>query len=774
MGKTGLCLSLLEEAAIDRIPVIAIDPKGDLGNLLLTFPNLKPAEFRPWVDENEALRKGLSPEQFAEKTAELWKSGLADWDQSAERIKMFRDAADLAIYTPGSDAGIPLSVIQSFSAPPETVLRDADAFRDRIMASTSSLLDLLKIDSDPIRSREHILLSNILAHAWQQHRHLSIAEIIREIQQPPFEKVGFMDLETFFPEKDRFKFSLLINNLLASPGFAAWMKGEPLNIERLLVTPGGQPRVSILSIAHLSDAERMFFVTILLNELLTWVRSQPGTSTLRAILYMDEVFGYLPPTANPPSKLPLLTLLKQARAFGVGVVLATQNPVDLDYKGLSNTGTWFLGRLQTERDKARVLDGLESVSGESGAAFDRNQMGKMLSELGQRKFLLHNVHENRPIVFQTRWALSYLRGPLTRQQIQTLMENRKSQEAPMAPPVVEGQRKQQEQLADSAEQKSVQPPVLSSSIIQRYLAMSQPLPTGSKLVYYPALLGAAKIHYIESKAEIDRWQELGLLVVDYEEGTIDPWEEAELYPSEQIDFDSKAVTQANYQQLPADLTRSTKYRTWKKLLKEYLYRDAPLTIWKCAKPVLYGQAYETEAGFRLRVAQSMREANDLKIEKLKARYASRFSTARERVGKAEERVNRERKQLKQESYQSVISVGSSILGALLGRKLVSKTNLSKASSAMRKTGKVSKERADLALAEEKLKNEEKKLLELENQFDVDVEGLADPIDPQQIKIRQMNISPRKSDLIVSDVSLLWMPYAEQGPGALSPLFHLDQ
>ncbi|MCA8986690.1 MAG: ATP-binding protein, partial [Planctomycetaceae bacterium] len=343
-GKTGLCLSLLEEAAIDNIPVIAIDPKGDLGNLLLTFPDLAPSDFAPWVDQGEAQRKGQTVEEFAAATASKWREGLGEWDQTAERIKMFRDAVDLAIYTPGSDAGLPVSVVQSFAAPNPQVMQDGDAFRDRVMSAVSSLLALLRIDADPISSREHILLSNILTVAWKQGRNLTIPEILREIQKPPFDKVGFLDLDTFFPEKDRFQFSILVNNLLASPGFASWMHGEALNIERLLMTREGKPRISIMSIAHLSDSERMFFVTILLNELLSWVRSQPGTTSLRAILYMDEVFGYFPPTANPPSKLPMLTLLKQARAFGVGVVLATQNPVDLDYKGLSNTGTWFLGR----------------------------------------------------------------------------------------------------------------------------------------------------------------------------------------------------------------------------------------------------------------------------------------------------------------------------------------------------------------------------------------------------------------------------------------------
>jgi hypothetical protein len=368
-GKTGLCLSLLEEAAIDGIPAIAIDPKGDLGNLLLTFPELRPEDFRSWIDPGEAARSGITLDELAEQTAKRWREGLAAWGQQPARIARFRDSADVAIYTPGANAGLPLALLRSFAAPPQAIRDDADALRERIAGAVSGLLSLVGIDADPLRSREHILLSRVLDEAWRAGREVQLADLVREIQSPSFKQVGVVDLESFFPAKDRFELAMSLNNLLASPGFAAWREGEPLDIQRLLYTSEGKPRLSILSIAHLSDAERMFFVTLLLNEVVAWMRSQSGTSSLRALLYMDEVFGYFPPTANPPSKMPMLTLLKQARAYGLGVMLATQNPVDLDYKGLSNAGTWFLGRLQTERDKARVLDGLEGASTAAGAKF---------------------------------------------------------------------------------------------------------------------------------------------------------------------------------------------------------------------------------------------------------------------------------------------------------------------------------------------------------------------------------------------------------------------
>ena len=397
-GKTGLCINLLEEAAIDGIPAIIIDPKGDLCDLLLTFPNLAPEDFAPWVEE------GVD----AAQQAQLWKDGLTQWGEDGERIKRLKDAADFRIYTPGSNAGLPVSILKSFVAPPETIRQDNEALSERINTTVTSLLALIGIDADPVRSREHILLSNILNHEWSAGRDLDIAGLIHKVQTPPITKVGVMELDSYFPADARFELAMSLNHLLASPSFASWMEGESLDVAKFLHTEAGKPRHSIFSIAHLSDPERMFFVSLLLNQVLGWMRTQSGTTSLRAILYMDEIFGYFPPVANPPSKLPLLTLLKQGRAFGLGVVLATQNPVDLDYKGLANTGTWFIGRLQTERDKARVLEGLEGIAAGTGQKFDSQAMEQLLAGLDRRIFLLNNVHDDAPEIFETRWALSYL------------------------------------------------------------------------------------------------------------------------------------------------------------------------------------------------------------------------------------------------------------------------------------------------------------------------------------------------------------------------------
>src|SRR6185503_7801712 len=424
-GKTGLCISLIEEAALDGVPTIAIDPKGDLTNLMLTFPDLRPEDFRPWVNEEDAAKKGLTPDAFAAQQAQLWKDGLASWGEDGERIKRLKDSAEFAIYTPGSNAGIPVSILSSFTAPPQALREDGELFRERILTTVTGLLGLIGIEAAPIQSREHVLLSTLFSTAWSQGKDLDLATLVTQIQKPPVGRIGVMDLESFYPEKDRQKLALAVNNLVAAPGFSAWLDGVPLDVATLLRTPEGKPRVSIMSIAHLSDAERMFFVSLLLQQVLGWMRTQSGTTSLRAILYMDEIFGYFPPVAMPPSKQPLLTLLKQARAFGLGVVLATQNPVDLDYKGLANAGTWLLGRLQTERDKARVLEGLEGVAAAANATFDRGQIDKLLAGLGNRIFLMNDVHEDGPRLLETRWAMSYLRGPLTRDQIKKLMDGRR-------------------------------------------------------------------------------------------------------------------------------------------------------------------------------------------------------------------------------------------------------------------------------------------------------------------------------------------------------------
>ena len=494
-GKTGLCIDLIEEAAIDGIPALVIDPKGDLGNLLLTFPDLKPSDFEPWVDPEAARRKGVTVTELAGSEAERWRAGLAEWGQDGERIRRLRAATDLTIYTPGSTAGVPISVLRSFAPPPPVVRADPDLMQERLGTTVTSLLGLIGVDGDPVRSREHILLATLLDRAWRAGQQLDLASLIQQVQAPPVERVGVLDLEAFFPAKDRFALASALNGLIAAPGFSAWIEGEALDVQRLLYTSEGRPRIAIVSIAHLTDAQRMFFVSMLLNETLGWTRSQSGTTSLRALVYMDEILGYVPPTANPPSKLALLLMMKQARAFGVGVVLATQNPVDLDYKALSNAGTWFVGRLQTERDQMRVVEAIESAAAAAGQSLNRQDAERTLSALGNRMFLMHNVHEGGPVLFESRWAMSYLRGPLTRDQIRTLTAERRAAEG-RAPERAAAQAAAKEPRLDappratgSGDEPAAGSPrwVLPPEVPQFFL------PAAGAAPYSPMLLGAARV-----------------------------------------------------------------------------------------------------------------------------------------------------------------------------------------------------------------------------------------------------------------------------------------
>lgn len=764
-GKTGLCLSLLEEAAIDGIPAIAIDPKGDLGNLMLAFPELKPEDFRPWVDPAEANRQGKSVDEFAAQEAGKWREGLAAWGEDAARVAMYRQAVDIAIYTPGSSAGLPLTVLRSFDAPPPAMIQDNDAFRERVSSAASGLLALLGIDADPLRSREHILLANLFDKSWRDGVSLQIADLIQGIQAPPFDKVGLLDLETFFPKADRFSLAMSINNLLASPGFSGWLEGEPLNVGRLLYTDQGKPRLSIVSIAHLSDAERMFFVTILLNEVVAWMRSQVGTSSLRAVLYMDEVFGYFPPTANPPSKLPMLTLLKQARAFGLGVVLATQNPVDLDYKGLSNAGTWFLGRLQTERDKARVLEGLEGASTAAGRNFDRAAMEQTLAGLGSRVFLMNNVHDDEPVLFQTRWTLSYLRGPLTRQQIQALMASRKASAAPageavaatvvgspMLPPTV---------LA--AEAAASPRPVVPPDVQESFLA-GRSTPAGKRLVYRPGLLGTARLHHVHSKSGTDVWQDVALWASDVAGQTGDVWLAAEELAEAKPELESQPDDGASFSALPPELARGKSYAAWTKALKDHLYRERDLTLWFCPDLKLFSRADESETDFRIRLQTAARERRDLEVEKLKKRYEPKFAALADQKRRAEQRVDREKSQYRQHQMQTVISFGTSILGALFGRKLASATNVSRAASAMKGVGRSMEQRSDIGRAEENTDQIEEKISKLEAEFQEEVAQIEHKSAADQLPVEAVGVQPRKSDIAIGTVCLLWTPWHVGGDG----------
>lgn len=756
-GKTGLCISLLEEAAIDGIPAIIIDPKGDLSNLLLTFPNLAPEDFQPWVNEGDATQ-----------TANLWKEGLAKWGQDGERIKRLRDAADFRIYTPGSNAGFPVSILKSFAAPPESIREDNESFAERINTTVTSLLGLIGIAADPVRSREHILLSNLLNKEWSKGADLDLAGLIQKVQSPDIAKIGVMDLDSFFPPDDRFQLAMALNNLLASPSFASWMEGEPLDVQQFLYTQTGKPRHSIFSIAHLSDAERMFFVSLLLNQVLGWMRTQSGTTSLRAILYMDEIFGYFPPVANPPSKLPLLTLLKQARAFGLGVVLATQNPVDLDYKGLANTGTWFIGRLQTERDKERVLEGLEGIAAGTGQKFDKQAMEQLLAGLDKRIFLMNNVHDDGPELFETRWALSYLRGPLTRTQIKLLMDPVKGNAttAPPPPPVATAPVSTPPPVGTSAPLNS-EKPLLPPEITQYYIPIRASAPANATLIYQSMLLGAAEVHYSSSKT-VDLTQQL-LLLAAFSDGPVSlDWAQAVTPDLPVGDLEPEPEAKADYADVPADAAKVKSYASWKKDLANWIYRNQRLELLESPTLEVASNPGESERDFRVRLQQISREHRDDAVEKLRRKYAPKFAQLEERKRRAEQAVARETEQAQGQKMQTAISFGATLLSSFLGRKRTSLSTLGKATTAARGVGRTMRESQDVGRAEENVAAVAQKLADLEAEFQAETAALERTLDPQTETLETVSLKPTKANIDVKLLTLAWAPYWKDANGETRP------
>ncbi len=758
-GKTGLGITLLEEAAIDGIPSLVIDPKGDMTNLLLTFPDLLPSDFQQWMSADQAERQGQTIEEMAEQTAALWKKGIEQSHQSPERIRTLKNACEFNIYTPGSEAGLPISILSSFASPSDEVLKDGDLYRDRVSITATSLLTLLGIDADPIRSREHILLTTILDHCWQKRQSVDLGTLIQFVQTPPVKQVGVMDLESFFPSKDRFVLAMAMNNLLASPGFAAWMTGQPLDVGQLLYSPTGKPRVSILYTAHLSESERMFFTSLLLNETLNWMRSRPGTGSLRAIVYIDEIFGYLPPVREPPTKKPLLTLLKQARAYGVGLVLATQNPVDLDYKALSNAGTWFLGRLQTDQDKERMLDGLEGARNASGAGLDRATLSDQLSSLGKRFFLLHNVHAEKPEVFQTRWALSYLAGPLTRPQIKQLMDARRAEPSSSANEGVDQPLVVATEPSDEAPEDT-QRPVLPPSVPQVFLPL-RVAHGPTEIVYEPRLLAVGRVHFVNTRRNLAADEDVAMLL-DLQPSPLGiDWHRAEHLALRADELTSEPPEPGRFLKVPPLAAEAKNYRSWQKSLADHLYRTRRFVLLKCKALDAISEPGETERDFRIRIADQAREVRDEKVEQLKKKYASKLATLEERLRKAELRVEREQQQASGVSLQTAINVGATILSMVLGRKKLSSTNVGRAATAARGVGRASEEAGDVERAKEDVAAYESKLSDLQDELESEVIELMHQFEAMHLEVEELPLKPRRVDIDLRLVALARRPTAER-------------
>ncbi|MEX0688044.1 MAG: DUF87 domain-containing protein [Pirellulales bacterium] len=754
-GKTGLLVGLIEEAAIDGIPTLVIDPKGDLANVLLSFPNLAPADFQPWVDPDAAKRDGITLEELAARTAKTWSDGLAASGQSGERIQRLHEAVEMAVYTPGSRSGIPLAMLGSLEAPPPAILDDAEARRERIESLVSGILALVGLDAEPGTSRDHVLLSTIVESLWRSGQKVDFATLVRTIPSPPIERVGFLDLENFYPAGDRFQLATRLNTVAAAPGFEAWLEGEPLDVGRLLWTPAGKPRVAVVSIAHLTDAQRMAFVTLLAGQTISWMRSQGGTSSLKALFLMDEVFGYVPPVANPPSKTPILTLLKQARAYGLGVVLATQNPVDLDYKGLSNAGLWFLGRLQTARDKARVLDGLEGAAASAGGSFDRGRLDRLLSGLEQRRFLMHSVHGDEETLFQTRWTMSYLRGPLVREEIRRLVGERP---APAIAAAAQAGPRAEAEWHSTA--RSGPRPILPPGVREVFFAPQSPVPADAAVHYEPHILARAIVRYSLAAAGIEEHREEIYLAPAADTLGESAWDSATRLPrAPEIE---PAARSGSFAPLPSVLAGPRGYAALATSLKSGLARTAKLTAWRAQAIGEVSRPDESEGEFRARIAHRVREWRDAEMEKVRTRQAVKLATLTDRLERARQKVERERAEAKNQSLQTYVSIGSAVLGALLGRKKISSTTIGKAATSMRSASRATRQQADVAHAEESLTVLEEKRRELENEIDAELERIRLESAPERIPLEAVVIPARKTDTAVEEVVLAWVPRGPRG------------
>ena len=723
-GKTGLGVALIEEAAIDNIPAIVIDPKGDMGNLCLTDPEFSAKQFEPWV-RDEAEAKGEVPAVYAQKVAKMWKEGIESWQQSSERVARFAAVAK-TIYTPGSSAGVSVNILSSLGKPPVEIMEESDILASYLKSAASSLLALIGEDTDSLDTPEYILVAQILMHAWTSDEEMDIAKIIGQIINPPFKKIGVLPLEDFFPQKKRFSLATRFNALLASPSFSSWLEGEELDIQKLLYDENGKAKIAIFSIAHLNDQERMFFVTLLLNRYIAWMRRQSGTSRLKTLLYMDEIFGFFPPSKNPPSKEPMLLLLKQARAFGVGVVLSTQNPVDLDYKGLANIGTWFIGRLQTTQDIERVIDGL---GGKVGSSFDKNEIKALLANLAKRTFFLKSAHLDDIRLFTTRWVLSYLKGPLKKDEIATLMAQKASKVTTLS-----GQAMRQESATQTYQQ-------VDRSIIQYF----EPDATGRN-DYFPTLAAKATVHFFNQSRGIDEEKSLMLsLPIEASLSRID-WEEAE---EESVDFERfprTVPTGAHFAPLPEIVLQDKGLRKCVRELKDYLYQSESLPLWRCRSPKLESKVGESRADFMVRLQDMIEELKEQDIDKLKERYAKKEKVLMERLERAKARVAKE----ESDATNSIIEAGISVLGALFG-----KTSVSKVGRAVNKGGRILKERGEMNRAQERVASIEEDINVLEEELEQKIDALNEKYSVENCEVTEFRIKPRKTDIDIESCALVW-------------------
>ena len=780
-GKTGLCVALLEEAALQNIPAIIIDPKGDLTNLVLHFPELAPQDFQPWIDSDLARRSGKTLEQVATDASTSWRNGLKEWGIDQARILALKNAVQFAVFTPGSNAGISVSILASLAAPEIPWEANREILRERISSTVTALLGLVGFNNlDPLRSREHILLSNIFENAWSQGKDVELTELILQTQTPPFDKLGAFPVDTFFPAKDRMDLAMVLNNILAAPAFETWREGQPLDVKSLLYTPEGKPRHSIFYLAHLSDAERMFFVTLLFSAIETWMRTQSGATSLRALLYMDEIFGYLPPSSNPPSKEPLLRMLKQARAFGLGLLLATQNPVDVDYKGLSNAGTWFIGKLQTEQDKNRLLDGLESAAG----GVSRGVFDKLISSIGKRVFIMHNVHSKAPELLQTRWVMNFLAGPLTRTQIPALNQLANATQPSLsgstpASPVASVFTPQPSFMASAPARQtpvsssqtsnsqfsSTKPPVPSGireyflpqnlSLPEAFKAANQPTPSDAMIegvVYKPALLASAQIRIVDRKLGVDSEIARTAVVSAPEKRGVVRWEDFVTTGKSLDNVDTSPAPSTKFGTIDAPLNDSKLMTAMQKDFTDWVFRNSSVTARANKTLKVFAGPDVTQAEFMTAVSNAARNARDAEIAKKTSAIDKRIRSIEDRLSREERELRQDQEDMRNRNIEAGIN-GVEVVAGLFG--LGRKKSLSTPVSKMR-MAKNAKE--DVRESEDAIAQFNNDIADLNRQREEIIAEINDRWGSAASDTTEVTVNPKKTDIYVNLFGVGWEPY----------------
>jgi len=759
-GKTGLCIDLLEEAALLGIPALMIDPKGDITNALLHFPELKAEDFIPWVNPDQARREDKTVEQAGADAAALWTKGLAKWDIGPDRIQALKDSAHFAIYTPGSEAGIPVNILASLKAPGIPWDENREMLVEKISGIVMGLLGLVGLtDLDPVRSKEHILISNIFESAWSKGKDLSLTELILQIQNPPFKKLGVLELDNFFPEKDRQELSILLNSILAAPTFQSWIEGEPLDIEKLLYGADGRPRHSVFYIAHLSDAERMFFVTLLYAAVETWMRKQKGSTTLRALVYFDEIFGYLPPVKNPPSKTPMLRMLKQARAFGIGQVLVTQNPVDVDYKALSNAGTWFIGKLQTEQDKNRLLDGLEGAA----PGLDRKTYDKMISALDKRVFLLHNVHEDEPVLFHTRWAMNYLTGPLTRVQLPALNDLAGAVISTPTPDA-QSQPKSSTRSSTGGENLTSTRPNVPAGIDEYYLpnnlsflkavdqaGITSPEGADYQVAYKPALIAQANIRFMKRNYNLDYDLVTTAMVSEPDQTGRVRWDDWVTDPIDLDDLEPSARAEARFHDLISPLSDGAKLRELEADFKDWIYHSVTVSVRSNEDLEVFAGPEVSQGDFRRMCAEAAEGALEEEKKKVAASFEKKLDTIQDRLMREKRELDEDETELSQRKMEEVGKHAENLISLLAGRKRSISTSLTK----RRMT---SQAKADVKESLESIEQYQKEIEELERDR---LSALAEVEEKWREILEndtEIPVTPYKKDILMDLYGVGWLPY----------------